>query len=98
VDTVGYNENVWIARRDGQPHTSALHTIERFTRTDFNSLLYEVTIDDPNAYTRTWKTAWTARLDPEAEAFESSCQDTNYSHELMVGTLGQVDRSSPFIP
>jgi len=98
VDTVGFNENVWIARRDGQPHSEALHAIERFTRTDFNNLLYEVTIDDPQVYTRTWKTAWTARLAPDVEAFESSCQDTNYSGEMMVGTLGKVDRSSPFIP
>ena len=98
VDTVGFNENVWIARRDGQPHSEALHAIEKFTRTDFNNLRYEVTIDDPHTYTRTWKTAWTMRLAPEAESFESSCQDNNYSGELMVGTLGQVDRSSPFIP
>jgi hypothetical protein len=33
VDTVGYNENFWLDRR-GLPHTEALHTLEKFTRTN----------------------------------------------------------------
>ena len=28
------------------PHTSQLHTIERVTRRDFNTLTYEITVDD----------------------------------------------------
>jgi hypothetical protein len=98
VDTVGYNERMWIANREGMPHSDKLHTIERFTRTDFNTIRYELTIDDPGAYTSTWKTAWTMELDPDVESFEFSCQDNNQAHEMMVGTLGKVDRSSPFVP
>ena len=98
VDTKGYNERMWIANREGMPTTDRLHTIERFTRTDFNTIKYELTIDDPGAYTATWKTAWTMELDPDVESFEYSCQDNNKAHEMMVGTLGEVDRSSPFVP
>ena len=39
----------WTAK--GTPHTEQLHLVERFTRTDFNSLKYEATVDDPGAYT-----------------------------------------------
>ena len=46
VDTVGFNEGSWI-EAEGFPHTDKLHMIERFTRTDFNLLKYEVTVDDP---------------------------------------------------
>ena len=54
--TVGFNERAWIDRA-GSPHTEKLRFIERFTRTDSNTMKYEVTIDDPGAYTATWSTS-----------------------------------------
>src|ERR1700754_4402454 len=50
VDTVGYNERFWLTR-EGVPHTSKLHLIEKFSRPTFNQLRYEATVDDPGAYT-----------------------------------------------
>ena len=58
VDTRGLNEKFWFTN-GGLPHTEQLHIVERFTRTDFNTLKYEVTIDDPGAYTRSWSAGWT---------------------------------------
>jgi hypothetical protein len=53
VDTVGFNEGFWIDR--GQlPHTSQLHLIEKYTRTALDTMKYELTIDDPGAYTSTF--------------------------------------------
>ncbi|HTM05164.1 MAG TPA: hypothetical protein VL173_16760 [Vicinamibacterales bacterium] len=97
VDTVGYNERMWISNLEGIPHSEKLHTIERFTRTDMNNMRYELTIDDPGAYTATWKTAFDVRFSP-GESFEFVCQDGNQAFDLMVGSLGEVDRSSPFVP
>ncbi len=57
VDTVGFNEKFWFIR-GGLPHTRYMHLIERFTRTDFDTLKYEVTIDDKGAYTRPWSGGW----------------------------------------
>jgi hypothetical protein len=98
VDTVGYNERMWVSNLEGMPHTDRLHTIERFTRTDFNTIRYEMTVDDPGAYTTTWKTGWWIRFSPGAESFEYICQDNNKADEMMVGTMGEVDRSSAFVP
>src|SRR3984885_3137572 len=50
VDTVGFNERFWLTR-EGIPHTEYLHLTERFTRTDYDTLKYEATVDDPGAYT-----------------------------------------------
>ena len=50
VDTVGFNERGWIDAY-GTPTTKQLHLIEKFTRLDFKTLRYEITIDDPGAYT-----------------------------------------------
>src|SRR5215813_15636806 len=53
VDTVGFNEKFWMTR-SGLPHTEALHLTERISRPDFNTLKYEVTVDDPRTYTKPW--------------------------------------------
>jgi hypothetical protein len=57
ISTVGFNENFWFTR-GGLPHTNLLSLTERFTRVDYDTLRYEVTIDDPGAYTRPWSASW----------------------------------------
>ena len=97
VDTIGFNEGFWLDR--GQlPHTERLHTLERFTRTDFNTLRYELTIDDPGAYTAPFTGQMNLRWERETELFEFVCQQANYAHELMVGQQKSVDRSTPTVP
>ena len=97
VDTVGFNEDMWIDR--GQlPHTSQLHIIEKFTRTALGSMDYELTVDDPGAYTKPFTGKSTLRWDAGVELFEYVCQQENYAPTLMVGEGTKVDRSSLFVP
>jgi hypothetical protein len=74
VDSVGYNEKFWLSG-SGLPSTEALHLVERFTRTDLNTLKYEVTIDDPRAYTRSWNASWTVQWVPDQDIQEYFCED-----------------------
>lgn len=74
IDTVGFNERFWFSN-GGLPHTSALHMIERVTRESYNTLRYEVTIDDPGAYTREWTSSWTLDWIADAEMPVYFCQD-----------------------
>ena len=97
VDTVGYNEGFWIDRGVA-PHTDALHTVEKFTRTDSNSIRYDLTIDDPGAYTKPWGGTMNLRLERNTELFEYVCQQQNYAHELMVGQFKTVDRTTLPVP
>jgi hypothetical protein len=98
VDTVGFNERSWIDRA-GTPYTEQLHFIERLTRTDHDTMKYQVTIDDPGAYTATWSTAvFTIKWLPGVELFEYVCQESNYANQLMVGTFDKVDRSTVIVP
>ncbi len=60
VDTIGFNEDFWFTN-GGLPHTSQLHLVERFTRSDFDTLRYQVQVDDPGAYTRNWSASWTMK-------------------------------------
>ena len=84
VDTVGFSEKFWM-NRDGLPHTSQLHLVERLTRVDFDNLNYEVTVDDPGAYTAPWTSGFTLGFTRGAELFEYQCQENNLSPESMVG-------------
>lgn len=98
VDTIGYNERGWIDLR-GIPTTEQLHTTERFSRPDFNILHYEITIDDPGAYTGPWTSGIYFQWDPGAEQFEFLCQDGNLAPLLMIGTENQpLDRTSEIVP
>ena len=54
-----------------------MHLIERFTRVDEDTLLYEATVNDPT----TWETPWTVevpwpRIEPPL--FEFACHEQNY--------------------
>jgi hypothetical protein len=51
--------------------------IERFTRTDYNTLRYEATIDDPGAYTRPFKVGWNLTWTPGGELIEVVCTENN---------------------
>lgn len=74
VDAVGFNERFWLTS-GGLPHTEALHLIERFTRSNLGTLRYDVTIDDPRAYTRRWTGGWTLQWMPDQEIEEYFCEE-----------------------
>jgi hypothetical protein len=76
IDTIGYNDKFWFDFR-GHPHTEKLHTIERWTRKDLGTLVNEVTIDDPGAYSKPFTLTFTARLRPNEELMEYICQENN---------------------
>ena len=60
VDTRGFNEDFWFTN-GGLPHTDQLRLIERFSRPDFDTLKYEVTVDDPAPTRGRGRAGWTLR-------------------------------------
>lgn len=80
VDTIGFNERFWFAN-GGLPHTENLHLTERLSRPDFNTLKYEVTVNDPGAYTRPWSGSLTMQWIPNQEIAEYFCDEYNRDQE-----------------
>ena len=77
IDTVGYNDKFWFDAR-GTPHTEQLHTIERWTRINFGTLVHDFTIDDPGAFSRPVKLKFTAtHVAPGIELMEYICTEDN---------------------
>ena len=93
IDVVGFNEGSWIDM-GGKPHTSQLHLIERYTRTDLYTLHYEATIDDPGAYTAPWKIAFDVTWDPDGEIQEYICQENNRWMNRLAGEAVQPARGA----
>lgn len=97
VESNGYNERTWFAQ-GGLPHTRFLHLTERFSRPDRDTLRYEVTVDDPGAYTRAWTggfdVVWTYNSWDGTEAgeiHEYFCQDNNRDVMHMTGNQSRPD-------
>ncbi len=84
VDSVGFNEKFWLTR-EGIPHTEFLHLTERFTRTDYTTMKYEATVDDPGAYTKPWTGGWLIQWQQDEELYEYVCQDNNRDAAHMFG-------------
>jgi hypothetical protein len=74
VDMRKFLEEFWFDN-GGLPHTEQLQMTERFTRTDLGTMRYEVTINDPGAYTRPWKSSWTFKWVAGEEPPVFYCQD-----------------------
>ena len=73
VDTTIFNDQPALAGA-----TRNLHVIEKFSRIDGKSLLYQFTVDDPTVWTRPWKgeMLWPAT---GSRIFEYPCHEGNYS-------------------
>jgi hypothetical protein len=74
VDTRGFNDKSWLDDT-GLPHTEALHTIERFQRRDFGHMDVEITIDDPQSYTKQWSFPLHYQFFADTELMEDVCDN-----------------------
>ena len=74
VDVTNNNALTWIDQA-GAYHSDALHVVERFAFVDANTINYEATLEDPKAYTRPWKIAFTHKRTAEQgfELLEDAC-------------------------
>jgi hypothetical protein len=81
VETQNFNRHTAFSERQGS--TPDLQLVERFTRVDADTLLYEFTVEDPKTWTRPW-TAEVSMMRSEALVFEYACHEGNYG---MVGIL-----------
>jgi hypothetical protein len=88
VRAQAFAERFWFTN-GGLPHTESLRLTERITRPDFDTLRYEVTVDDPGAYARPWTGGVTLRWVPNADIEEYFCDDNNKLTEGLSGKHGQ---------
>jgi hypothetical protein len=78
VDTTNFRRETSLAGSSANTHL-----VERFTRTDANTLLYEFTVEDPTMWTKPW-TAVIPMSRSEEPMYEFACHEGNHA---MVGIL-----------
>ncbi|HEV2199215.1 MAG TPA: hypothetical protein VGR73_05305 [Bryobacteraceae bacterium] len=87
VDTTNYSGQGDIAtsaatgRIKGIHESQALHVVERFQRTDAETIGYEVTINDPEIYSAPWKVSMPLTRDPDYTLYEYACHEGNLAME-----------------
>jgi hypothetical protein len=72
----GHNDKTWLGY-GGQPHSEALHVTERIRRIDHESLMIDITLDDPKAYTMPLHTQKKYILKPDWNLMEFVCEDNS---------------------
>jgi hypothetical protein len=74
VRTNGLRDGTWLDR-NGSPMTAAARMTERFRRIDYGRLQIELTIDDPQAYTRPWTVTLNQKLVADSDLLDYHCTD-----------------------
>ena len=73
--------------------TPDMRLVERFTRVDAETLLYEFTVTDPETWTAPWTAAVPLLLNPEP-MFEYACHEGNYSMGVMLGGTREEEKAA----
>jgi hypothetical protein len=71
VDTVNFTDKTAF-----RGATEGLHVVERFTRTDVNTVEYQFTVDDPRTWTRPWTAAFPLTKSNDL-IYEYACHEGN---------------------
>jgi hypothetical protein len=76
VDVTGFNDKTWLAGV-GTIHSEKLRVTERYRRDTFDTIIYDVTMEDPEVFTKPWHQQETFRLRPNERLREYECIENN---------------------
>jgi hypothetical protein len=82
VDTIGFNDKTEL---QGYRHTESLHMIERFRRTDLDTIQYELTIEDPNVFDKPWTMTRTFALRSDLKRIDEFICENNRDYKPLFG-------------
>jgi hypothetical protein len=103
VDITNYNDkgsvatNVATQRVRAIPQSEQLHVVERFTRTDENTIVYEATVEDPKVFTAPWTVRIPMHREPDYKIFEYACHEGNHAvpNTLSAGRARDKELARP---
>jgi hypothetical protein len=95
VETAGFNDRSWLDMA-GHPHSERLHVTERFQRSDFGHIQFQVTFDDPETMTRPLTIREVINYTPDTEMLEGVCENERDAPHL-VGRMSPGVKISPAI-
>jgi hypothetical protein len=86
VTVTEFNDKTWFDRA-GNFHSDKLKLVERFTPISPDAIRYQVTVEDPEVFTRAWTLTMPLyrRLEPNAQLIEYRCVE--FVEEFLYGHL-----------
>jgi hypothetical protein len=93
IDTIGFNDKTWLDQT-GNPHSEALHLIERVRLVDHETLEIAMTVQDPKAYTKafTGKRMFKRTTSPMGETICSVSEMQSFKKEIMDPTTTKSEK------
>jgi hypothetical protein len=85
VTTAGFNDRGWLDSA-GHPQTESLRITERIRRRDFGHMDFEITIDDPNVFTKPFTVKTERLLAPDTDLLEDVCENERDGAKLSGGS------------
>jgi len=96
VETRNFHNRGWIAtsgagrRLKGIPTTTRMHVVERYERVSGTTIMWTVTVDDPNVYTQPWTISMPLTAEPDYVIYEYACHEGNYAiPNILAGARAQ---------
>jgi len=74
ADVSSFSDATWLDAA-GDYHSDELHVVERYTRMNPETLMYEATIEDPKVFTQPWKIRMPLRLRKGIQILEDECEE-----------------------
>lgn len=89
VDTTNYLPGVFM-----NVSTDKLHVVEKLTRVGADTLKWEITVDDPGAWSKPWAAMIPLRHSNDA-LYEYACHEDNYGlYDILAGARAE-DKAAP---
>ena len=95
VESAGYNDKTWLGST-GFPHSEDMRVTERYQRVDRDTIVYNVRIDDPKAYTKPIiAPERIMKLRPKVELGELPCvwsEENSFTKRIREPAAGKPNR------
>jgi hypothetical protein len=95
VETTNFTDRTGLGGNgNGAVHSENLRLVERLRRVDADTLRYELTVHDPETYTRPWTVAFDLDSKPGYEIYEYACHEGNYGLANMLSAARAEERAA----
>lgn len=94
VETSNFNGTIGVTGNGRlQPASEALRIVERFTRTDENTLQYEARVTDPRTWTAPWTVSFPLTRDDAYGFYEYACHEGNNAMRNILSGARAAERA-----
>jgi len=95
IETTNFTDRTGIGGNgNGAVHSTELKLVERLTRVDADTLLYEFAVHDPTIYTQPWTVRFELNRKAGYEIYEYACHEGNYALANMLRAARADERAA----